>query len=102
MNEYSSVSIQWKLFFSIYCLYLLVVVAVVVAQTVGSISSKTLAYDCLCTIELCMESMIATSLLGHFGIFCPVFVQAVLDRVHCSAAYTSCRAFQVVVILIEN
>ena len=33
-----------------------VVVVVVVGQTVGSISSRTLAYDCLCT-----ASMIATS-----------------------------------------
>ena len=38
-----------------------VVVVVVVGQTVGSISSKTLAYDCLCTLELCTASMIATS-----------------------------------------
>ena len=38
-----------------------VVVVVVVGQTVGSISSKTLAYDCLYTLELCMASMIATS-----------------------------------------
>ena len=29
-----------------------VVVIVVVGQTVGSISSRTLAYDCLCTLEL--------------------------------------------------
>ena len=36
-------------------------VVVVVGQTVGSISSKTLAYDCLCTLELCTASMIATS-----------------------------------------
>ena len=34
---------------------------VVVGQTVGSISSKTLAYDCLCTLELCTASMIVTS-----------------------------------------
>ena len=39
----------------------LVVVVVVVGQTVGSISSKTLAYDCLCTLELCTASLIATS-----------------------------------------
>ena len=38
-----------------------VVVVVVVGQTVGSIFSKTLAYDCLCTLELCTASMIATS-----------------------------------------
>ena len=34
---------------------------VVVGQTVGSISSKTLAYDCFYTLELCTASMIATS-----------------------------------------
>ena len=39
----------------------LLVVVVVVGQTVGSISSKTLAYDCLYTLELCTVSMIATS-----------------------------------------
>ena len=38
-----------------------VVVVVVVGQTVGSISSKTLAYDCLCTLGLWTASMIATS-----------------------------------------
>ena len=38
-----------------------VVVVVVVGQTVGSISSKTMAYDCLYTLELCTASMIATS-----------------------------------------
>ena len=32
-------------------------VAVVVGQTVRSISSKTLAYDCLCTLESCTESI---------------------------------------------
>ena len=37
-----------------------VVVVVVVGRTVGSISSKTLAYECLCTLELCTASMIAT------------------------------------------
>ena len=30
-----------------------IAVVVVVGQTVGFISSKTLAYDCLCTLELC-------------------------------------------------
>ena len=38
-----------------------VAVVVVVGQTVGSISSKTLAYDCLYTLELCTASLIATS-----------------------------------------
>ena len=40
---------------------IVVVVVAVVGQTVGSISSRTLAYDCLCTLELCTASMIATS-----------------------------------------
>ena len=45
---------------SVVCLIVVVVVAVVViGQTVGSISSRTLAYDCLCTLELCTASMIA-------------------------------------------
>ena len=48
-----------------------VIVVVVVVQTVGSISSKTLAYDCLCTLEVCMTSMISTSSHGHFGDFLP-------------------------------
>ena len=38
-----------------------VVLVVVVRKIVGSISSKKLAYDCLCTLELCTASMIATS-----------------------------------------
>ena len=38
-----------------------VVVVVVVGQTVGPISSKTLAYYYLYTLELCTASMIATS-----------------------------------------
>ena len=38
-----------------------VVVVVVVGQTVGSISSRMLAYDCLRTLELCTASMIANS-----------------------------------------
>ena len=46
-----------------------IVVVVIVGQTVSSISSKTLAYGCLCPLELCSASMIATSLLGHLG--CP-------------------------------
>ena len=40
---------------------IVVVVVVVVRQTVGSISCKTLAYDCLYTLELYTASMIATS-----------------------------------------
>ena len=42
-------------------LSVIVVVVVVVGQTVGSISTKTLAYDCLYTLELCPASLIATS-----------------------------------------
>ena len=41
--------------------YEVVVVVLVVGQTDGFISSRTLAYDCLCTFELCTASMIATS-----------------------------------------
>ena len=36
-------------------------VIVVVEQTIGSISSKTLANNCFYTLELCTVSMIATS-----------------------------------------
>ena len=56
--------------------YVVAVAVVVVGHTVGSISSETLAYHCLFTLELCLASMIATSKLGHSGIFCPAFVQA--------------------------
>ena len=38
-------------------LVVVVVVVVVVGQTVGSISSKTLAYNCLCTLELCTAQL---------------------------------------------
>ena len=38
-----------------------VVIVVVVGQTVGSISSKKLAYDCVYTLELRTSSMIATN-----------------------------------------
>ena len=41
-----------------------VVVVAVVGQIDGSISSKMLAYDYLCTLELCTTSMIATSTHG--------------------------------------
>ena len=66
------------------------VVVVIVGQTIGSISSETLAYDCLCTVESCTASMIASLLPVNSDIWeivCPVFVQAVLERVHFSAAY---------------
>ena len=62
--------------------YTNVAVVVAVGETVWTLSSKTLAYDCLCTHELCMASMIATSLLGRLGIFCQMFVKAVLERVY--------------------
>ena len=49
--------------FSVFSPFIVVVVVVVTGQTVGSISSKTLADDCLYTLELelCTASMIATS-----------------------------------------
>ena len=69
-------------------LLLVVVVVVVVGQTVGPISCRMLAYDCLCALELCTASMTATIVNSDiWGIFCPVFVQAILERVHCSAGY---------------
>ena len=48
------------------------VVVVVVGQTVGSISSKTLAYDCLYILELCTASTIATRTrtFGGFSVQC--------------------------------
>ena len=52
--------------YDIVCIYydhtvVVVVVVVVVGQTVGSIYSKTLPYDCSYKLELCTASMIATS-----------------------------------------
>ena len=45
---------KWPSFyFSISNIRCVVVVVVVIGQTVGSIFSRTLAYDCLCTLELC-------------------------------------------------
>ena len=55
-------------------LYDVVVVVVLVGQTVGSISSKTLANIWQVNSDI-------------LGIFCPMFVQAILERVHCSAGY---------------
>ena len=46
-------------------------VVVIVGHTVGSISSKTLTYDFLWTLELCTASIIVTSLLGHLADFMP-------------------------------
>ena len=40
----------------------------------------------LCTLELCTASMIAIASY-LWGVFCSVFVQAALERVHCSATY---------------
>ena len=45
----------------VYLVVVVVVVVVVIGQTVGSISSKMLAYDCLYTLKLCTASTIATS-----------------------------------------
>ena len=55
-----------------FCLQMIdiVVVAVsVVGQTIGSINSKTLAYDCLRNLELCTASMTSNSKLGYLGDF---------------------------------
>ena len=73
-------------------------IVVVVRQAVGSIFSKTLAYDSLCTLELCTASMIATSSLGHLGDFLPI----VCPSYSVLLLTTSLgRTFQVVVILIR-
>ena len=62
-----SISFGYIILFLLYIYFLLYnsgvkeVVVIVVRQTVGFISSKTLAYDCLYTLELCMASLIATS-----------------------------------------
>ena len=50
-------------------------IVVVVGQTVGSISSKMLAYDCLYTLELCTASMISSLLPVFYCI--EVFTAAV-------------------------
>ena len=69
----------------------------VVGQTVGSISSKTLAYDCLYTLELFTASMIAT--FGGFSAQC--LSKLFLKEFTVLLLTTSLgRAFQVVVILI--
>ena len=66
----------------------LVVVVVVVGQTVGSISNKTLTYDCLYThLNCARHRRLLPVNTDIWRIFWPVFVQAVLERVHCSAAY---------------
>ena len=44
---------------SIIIVVVVVVVVVPVGQTIGSISSQTLAYDCLCTLELMAADNVA-------------------------------------------
>ena len=74
---------------------------VVVGQTAGSNSSKTLACNCLCTLELCTASMITPVNSDIWGILCIVFFQAVLEKFTVLLLTTSLgRAFQVVGILI--
>ena len=82
----------------------LLLLIVIVGQTVMSISSKTLAYDCLSSLELCTASMIATSFLGHIlGEFLPMqrlpklFLKEFTDRL---LTISVASAFQVVVIFI--
>ena len=64
-----------------------VVVVVVVGQTVGSISSKTLTSTVCTHLNCARHRWLLPVYSDIWGIFCPVFVQAVLERVYCSAAY---------------
>ena len=76
-----------------------VVVVVVSGQTGRSISSKSLANDCLSTLEVCTTSMIATSSHGHLGDFLRVFIQLFLKEFNVLLLTTSLgSAFQVEVI----
>ena len=64
------------------------IVLVVVGQIVRSIWSKTLAVDCLCTLQLCTPSLgLLPANSDIWGIFCKVFCQAFLKRVYGSAVY---------------
>ena len=49
----------------------IIVVVILVGQTVGSVSSKTLAYECLYILELCTLSMIATVNTDNLEDFLP-------------------------------
>ena len=76
---------------------------VVVGLTVGSISSKTLASDCLCTLELCTASMIAYQLtIGTFGGISVQFLSKLFLKDFTVVMLTTSfgRAYQVVVIVI--
>ena len=81
---------------------IVVVVAVVVGQTDGSISSKTLAYDCLYTLELCTASMLTYQLTRIFGGFSAQCLSKIFLKEFTLLLLTTLfgRAFQVVVILI--
>ena len=72
-------------------------------ETVGYISSKTLAYDCLCTLELCTASMIADSSLGPLGGFSAQCLSKLFLKKFTVLLLTISlgTAFQVVVILIR-
>ena len=48
--------------------HMLQCMVVVIGQTGGSISSKTPAYDCLCTLELCSSSS-SSSRTDHLALF---------------------------------
>ena len=65
LNIFSETHFHWKtsvtfIYFHIVLInysYLAQISLSSVGQTVGSISSRTLAYDCLCTLELCMHGI---------------------------------------------
>ena len=64
-----------------------IVVVAVVIQTVGSISSKTLAYTTVCT-----TSMIATSSHGHLG----NFLHSVCPNCSCNSSLFCCLQLHLV------
>ena len=76
-----------------------VVVIVVVGQIVGFISSKMLAYDCLCTLEVCRTSKPFLPTFGGFSAQC--LSKLFLKELTVLLLTTSLgRAFPVEVILI--
>ena len=81
-----------SLFFAILSSYVVdvgvVAVVVVVVQIVGTISRETLAYTTVCAHLNCERHRWLLPVNSDiWRLFCRVFVQAILERVHCSAGY---------------
>ena len=79
----------WKFLLPLHChiVHLTKVCRLVVWQTVGSIYSKTLGYDCCTHLNCALHRWLLPVNSDIWEIFWPVFVQAILKRVHCSALY---------------